>query len=396
MAVMKRTLLLPFLAAAGSLLSCGEPVRDVAGQENVEALFELKDANDSLSYSVGVVFSSEMYSVMQERGYAFGLEKEFVKGLRGAFAVEETPQAYAYANGVRLAAGVAEDLEYEKKFWGVDAAKINRTDCLRALTEMANGKYGPEEILSAKRCAEKGIAAGLSDFSYAVGVLLFMEYSYLADNVGDREAGGFVRGVKDGFPLGNSREASAFVAGVMAAMQAGDLLDSNREFLMSDGGAPLDRRAYLEAVVASASGRNGEKELLEASERFNVAFFCRPAERFMENNRKRHGVCELPDGLQYRITVHGDGPVAKQDDVVKCVYKCTLTDGRIISTSRGKAAALKVGEQLPGLQEALVTLPAGTECMLYLPWQLAYGAEGGEGVPPYSVVVYDLAIVGAE
>ena len=57
---------------------------------------------------------------------------------------------------------------------------------------------------------------------------------------------------------------------------------------------------------------------------------------------------------------------------------------------------LAVNEVVPGLAEVLMTLPAGTQCMVYVPWELAYGAKGAGRISPYSALVYDLEIVDTE
>jgi FKBP-type peptidyl-prolyl cis-trans isomerase FklB len=52
-----------------------------------------------------------------------------------------------------------------------------------------------------------------------------------------------------------------------------------------------------------------------------------------------------------------------------------------------------VGSLLPGLAEAITSLPVGTKCKVYLPWQKAYGARGSNKVPPYSALVYDIELM---
>ena len=90
----------------------------------------------------------------------------------------------------------------------------------------------------------------------------------------------------------------------------------------------------------------------------------------------------------------GDGAVAGFYDVVSCVYKGTYPNGAVFDSSHGEAVHLEVATLVPGFAEALMTLPVGTVCKLYIPWDLAYGAEGSKVVPPYSALVYDLEIKG--
>ena len=100
----------------------------------------------------------------------------------------------------------------------------------------------------------------------------------------------------------------------------------------------------------------------------------------------------LPSGLQYKIEQMGNGAVAGYHDIVSCVYKGTYPNGALFDTTRGEAVELEVAALVPGFAEALMTLPAGTVCKLYIPWELAYGEAGTNVVPPYSALVYDLEI----
>lgn len=366
-------------------------------RESLQSVFTeyvLTDFSDSLSYSVGVVFSSEMYATMQERGIGPEQAYYFVKGLRDASIIDDSPETSAYANGVRLGADIAAYVEYEEEFNGLEMSRIDRTSFRKALLEMAGGGLDSDAVVQAKRSI--GSSSDASVLSYAAGVLLFKEYSGYGYGIVQENIGDFVRGVGDAFSLSADKQASAYVSGVGAALDAETMLEKYKELILAVPGAQLRRRAYIEAVAASASGMNGKKEVDAAQNYFDWAIYRMPAEKFLADNRNRHGVKELPSGLQYKVLELGKGDIAGEDDTVKCIYKCTMTDGYILDTTKGKSDDLKLSEQLPGFKEALMTLPAGTKCMLYLPWQLAYGTDGQGVVPPYTVLVYDLEILGKE
>src|SRR5699024_7827341 len=50
-------------------------------------------------------------------------------------------------------------------------------------------------------------------------------------------------------------------------------------------------------------------------------------EDFLETNKKKQGVVELPDGLQYKVIKEGKGKTPTADDTVVVNYRGTLTDG---------------------------------------------------------------------
>ena len=92
----------------------------------------------------------------------------------------------------------------------------------------------------------------------------------------------------------------------------------------------------------------------------------------------------------------GSGAKAGNDDTVKCIYKGTYPNGAVFDSSRGEAVDLEVASLVPGLAEVVMTLPAGTQCMVYVPWNLAYGAKGSGKISPYSALVYDIEIIDAK
>ena len=402
---MRKGVICTSLAVAFSMLSCTGGIdvqlKDAGKKRNawdsLQSVFTEyvpTDFSDSLSYSVGVVFSSGMYATMQERGIGPEQTYSFVKGLRSASIIDDSPETSAYANGLRLGADIAAYVKYEEEFAGMKMSSIDRASFRKALLEMAAGGLDSDAVVRAKHSI--GNSSDVSALSYAAGVLLFKEYSGYGYGIAQENIGDFVRGVGDAFSLVADIQASAYVSGVGAAQDAEIMLEKYKGLILAVPGAQLRRRAYIEAVAASASGMNGKKEVDAAQDYFNWAVYRMPAERFLADNIERHNVKELPYGLQYKVLEQGKGDIADEDDTVKCIYKCTLTDGYILDTTKGKSVALKVSDQLPGFKEALLTLPAGTKCMLYLPWHLAYGADGQGIVPPYAVLVYDLEILEVE
>lgn len=117
---------------------------------------------------------------------------------------------------------------------------------------------------------------------------------------------------------------------------------------------------------------------------------------FLEENKKRAGVVTLPSGLQYEIIKEGTGKKAKATDRVKCHYEGTLIDGTLFDSSvkRGQPAVFGVNQVIPGWVEALQLMPEGSKWKLYIPSELAYGAQGaGEMIPPHSTLVFEVELI---
>lgn len=92
-------------------------------------------------------------------------------------------------------------------------------------------------------------------------------------------------------------------------------------------------------------------------------------------------------GLEYSFITKGKGVKPKNGELVKVHYYGVLeSDGKMFdnSYSRGQefAFTLGMGEVIPGWDEALSLMPKGSEAVFFIPFDLAYGAEGRPPVIP--------------
>ena len=137
------------------------------------------------------------------------------------------------------------------------------------------------------------------------------------------------------------------------------------------------------------------KYFAELEEKMNAANI-EAGKKFLEENKKREGVVTLPSGLQYEVITEGNvGRYAKATDQVQCHYEGTLIDGTLFDSSikRGQPATFGVNQVIPGWVEALQLMPEGAKWKLYIPSDLAYGAQGaGEMIPPHSTLVFDVEL----
>ena len=137
------------------------------------------------------------------------------------------------------------------------------------------------------------------------------------------------------------------------------------------------------------------KYFAELEEKMNAAHI-EAGKKFLEENKKREGVVTLPSGLQYEVITEGNvGRYAKATDQVQCHYEGTLIDGTLFDSSikRGQPATFGVNQVIPGWVEALQLMPEGAKWKLYIPSDLAYGAQGaGEMIPPHSTLVFEVEL----
>lgn len=116
---------------------------------------------------------------------------------------------------------------------------------------------------------------------------------------------------------------------------------------------------------------------------------------FLAENAKRQGVTTLASGLQYEVLTAGEGVKPTAEDQVRTHYHGTLIDGAVFDSSyqRGQPAEFPVGGVIAGWTEALQLMGVGSKWRLYVPSELAYGAQGVGSIPPHSVLVFDVELL---
>lgn len=119
-------------------------------------------------------------------------------------------------------------------------------------------------------------------------------------------------------------------------------------------------------------------------------------EEFLNINRHKAGVVELPSGLQYEVLKKGEGKRPSAMDKVKCHYHGTLINGTVFDSSiqRGEPAVFGVSQVIPGWVEALQLMEVGSKWRLFIPSDLAYGEHGaGNLIEPNSTLIFDVELL---
>lgn len=117
---------------------------------------------------------------------------------------------------------------------------------------------------------------------------------------------------------------------------------------------------------------------------------------FLEENKKKENIVTLPSGLQYEVIKEGNGKKPKATDRVRCHYEGTLIDGTLFDSSiqRGEPAVFGVNQVIAGWVEALQLMSEGSKWRLFIPSELAYGANGaGEMIPPHSTLIFEVEMI---
>lgn len=119
-------------------------------------------------------------------------------------------------------------------------------------------------------------------------------------------------------------------------------------------------------------------------------------EAFLAENKGKEGVKTLPSGLQYQVLQEGTGKSPAASDKVTTHYHGTLIDGTVFDSSyeRGQPATFPVNGVIAGWTEALQLMKEGAKWRLFIPADLAYGAQGaGDVIGPNTTLIFDVELI---
>jgi len=116
---------------------------------------------------------------------------------------------------------------------------------------------------------------------------------------------------------------------------------------------------------------------------------------FLAENATKEGIQVLPSGLQYKVLQEGSGNIPTAEDRVKTHYRGTLLSGQEFDSSyrRGQPVEFPVRGVIAGWTEALQLMKEGAKWQLFIPGKLAYGERGRPGIPPNSVLIFEIELL---
>lgn len=172
-------------------------------------------------------------------------------------------------------------------------------------------------------------------------------------------------------------DVEAFVAGFSAALKGEE--------------SAMDDEAMREAFGALQN-----KLRAAAQEKAQAMAVSSKAEgdAFLAENAQKEGVKTTDSGLQYRVIKDGDGPMPQSTDRVSVHYKGTFINGEEFDSSLEEPVTFGVTQVIPGWTEALMMMKVGSKWELAIPSDLAYGPQGRPSIPPNSVLLFEVELLG--
>lgn len=181
-------------------------------------------------------------------------------------------------------------------------------------------------------------------------------------------------------------------------------LSMGNNFLAS-GIRTIDFEDFKQGVEAAMKGTAAQMTATEAKQVVTDYFTRLEQElnaenialgkKFLEENAKRDDVQVTASGLQYTVVKEGTGKKPGPDSAVTVHYTGRLIDGTVFDSSeeRGEPATFGVGQVIAGWTEALQMMSEGSAWRLFIPANLAYGAQGTGPIRPYSTLIFDVQLI---
>jgi FKBP-type peptidyl-prolyl cis-trans isomerase len=183
--------------------------------------------------------------------------------------------------------------------------------------------------------------------------------------------------------LKNSLDSLSYAIGVLDA-----------SFFKQQGIEKLNYSIMMQAVQAVIEGKEPllspqvadqtmRQKMQDAAQK-KITPQVEEGKKFCAANKKRPEVKETASGLQYEVIKLGTGPMPKDTNVVKVHYVGTLLNGTKFDSSRdrGEPAQFPLNGVIKGWTEGVQLMPVGSIYKFYIPYDLAYGAQGSPPVIP--------------
>jgi FKBP-type peptidyl-prolyl cis-trans isomerase FklB len=273
-------------------------------------------------------------------------------------------------------------------------------------------------ILSLSSCTAQipkaSLKTEIDSLSYAFGVAYTQGIDHYLEQQGVDSAliKDFIAGFVEGSKINKEdKKTNARILGTQIGMNVGSNIENMSQKLLGDDSTKVldksnllagfidgvlnkkflipreDTRTYVDETSKRVKSASLEKQYAKEKEE-NL--------KYLEDNKSKDGVITLPSGLQYKVVKEGTGAKPAATDVVKVNYVGTTIDGKEFDSSvkRGEPAKFALNGVIKGWTEGIQLMSAGSKYIFYIPYDLAYGAEGRPGsIPPFATLIFDVDLL---
>lgn len=224
----------------------------------------------------------------------------------------------------------------------------------------------------------------------------------------------FIKGLNDGANAGDDKKKAAYYAGIQIGQQISNQMIKgiNHEVFGDDSTKTISMRNFMAGFVEGTTGKKGlftmdqaqqlaQEKMAKVKEQTMEKTYGsnrKAGEKFLAENKTKPGVKTLPSGVQYKVIKEGTGAMPKDTSLVKVHYEGKTIDGTVFDSSykRGEPTTLRANQVIKGWTEALVHMPAGSVWEVYIPQNMAYGAQEQPQIKPFSALIFKIELVSIE
>lgn len=224
----------------------------------------------------------------------------------------------------------------------------------------------------------------------------------------------FIKGLNDGVNAGDDKKKAAYYAGIQIGQQISTQMipGINKEIYGEDSTKTISLKNFMAGFVTGATNAKGIMTAEEAQTVFQTKMQTIKAaaatekygtnkaagEKFLAANKAKAGVKTLPSGVQYKVIKEGTGAIPADTSTVKVNYEGRLIDGKIFDSSyqRKQPVTMRANQVIKGWTEILTKMPVGSTWEVYIPQELAYGAQEQGQIKPFSVLVFKIELLGID
>jgi len=196
------------------------------------------------------------------------------------------------------------------------------------------------------------------------------------------------------------RKTGLMAAAALLTLAACGKADDAKNAEAEAGDAAVEETASAPVEELADEAKSGAE--LSADFKKLAAENLAATKAFLAENKTREGVQETRTGLQFIALEEGaDGGASPvSTDLVSFEYAATTADGVEFDSSRARGAAPQVrvsdlALDVPGLSEGLQLMSEGDRYRFFIPPDLAYGDQVGDGAPfgPNETLIFEVELI---
>lgn len=171
-------------------------------------------------------------------------------------------------------------------------------------------------------------------------------------------------------------------------------------------GVEIDRNVFVSTLTAALNGQSTGFTREEADAYVNSfvnssaqdvpdTVSIESQQGFIAQQAALPGAETTASGLVFIILQEGEGAMPTDSDIVNVQYTGRLSDGTIFDQTGDENVQFNVNQLIPGFTEALKMMRPGGTYRVVIPYNLAYGEKGIQGIiPGYSALDFTVTLEG--